>query len=46
MRVGTRTGSGVGSKEELSAFECAWLGVVSKLFASVITYPTQVVPRA
>lgn len=28
---------------EPSAFECAWLGVASKLFASAITYPSQVV---
>lgn len=28
---------------DLSAFECAWLGVASKLFASAITYPSQVV---
>jgi len=26
-----------------SAFECAWLGVASKLFASTVTYPLQVV---
>jgi solute carrier family 25 folate transporter 32 len=26
-----------------SAFECAWLGVASKLFASTVTYPSQVV---
>lgn len=26
-----------------SAFECAWLGVASKLFASSVTYPSQVV---
>lgn len=26
-----------------SAFECAWLGVASKLFASTMTYPSQVV---
>ena len=29
--------------DEPSAFECAWLGVASKLFASAITYPSQVV---
>ena len=26
-----------------SAFECAWLGIASKLFASTATYPSQVV---
>ena len=26
-----------------SAFECAWLGVASKLFASTVTYPSQVI---
>ena len=33
----------MGPGGQLSAFECAWLGIASKLFASTITYPSQVV---
>ena len=39
--------NGVGSRSfgdaEPTAFECAWLGVASKLIASAATYPSQVV---
>jgi hypothetical protein len=41
--TGTAGTGGTGTLGELSAWECAWLGVASKLFASAITYPSQVV---
>ena len=46
IAVNARAGSsstGARADAEPSAFECAWLGVASKLFASAITYPSQVV---
>ena len=36
------SGSGNATREP-SALECTWLGVASKIFASAITYPSQVV---
>ena len=38
-----RVGSGHFGEAEPTAFECAWLGVASKLIASAATYPSQVV---
>ncbi len=38
-----RVGSGHSDEAEPTAFECAWLGVASKLIASAATYPSQVV---
>ena len=44
IAVDARAGSSsTNARAEPSAFECAWLGVASKLFASAITYPSQVV---
>ena len=40
--TGENAGSVIGAGEP-TAFECAWLGVASKLIASVATYPSQVV---
>ena len=38
-----RVGSRRFGEAEPTAFECAWLGVASKLIASAATYPSQVV---
>ena len=42
-RASASTSTDARADAEPSAFECAWLGVASKLFASAITYPSQVV---
>ncbi len=42
--VGLEPGRAPGGRPaEPSAFACAWLGVASKIFASTVTYPSQVV---